>query len=72
MKVEQIKLLEEATTYKHLVQDINEFSSHIQSRVKQDAELHENLKVKFVAGEKERKELYNKILELKGWCLYPI
>ncbi|AEE35294.2 Di-glucose binding protein with Kinesin motor domain-containing protein [Arabidopsis thaliana] len=66
MKVEQIKLLEEATTYKHLVQDINEFSSHIQSRVKQDAELHENLKVKFVAGEKERKELYNKILELKG------
>jgi len=32
MKMEQIKLLEEATTYKHLVQDINEFSSHIQSR----------------------------------------
>ncbi|KAL1219870.1 Kinesin-like protein KIN-14Q [Cardamine amara subsp. amara] len=66
MKMEQIKLLEEASTYKMLAQDINEFSSHIQSRVKQDAELHENLKVKFVAGEKERKELYNKILELKG------
>ncbi|KAF8099528.1 hypothetical protein N665_0242s0014 [Sinapis alba] len=66
MKMEQIKLLEEASTYKLLVQDINEFSSHIQSRVRQDAELHENLKVKFVAGEKERKELYNKILELKG------
>ncbi|KFK41647.1 hypothetical protein AALP_AA2G154700 [Arabis alpina] len=66
MKMEQIKLLEEASSYKLLVQDINEFSSHIHSRVKQDAELHENLKVKFVAGEKERKELYNKILELKG------
>ncbi|CAH8334681.1 unnamed protein product [Eruca vesicaria subsp. sativa] len=66
MKIEQIKLLEEASTYKLLVQDINEFSSHIQSRVKQDAELHENLKAKFAAGEKERKELYNKILELKG------
>ncbi|CAH2066893.1 unnamed protein product [Thlaspi arvense] len=66
MKMEQIKLLEEASTYKLLVQDINEFSSHIHSRVKQDAELHENLKVKFVAGEKERKELYNKILELKA------
>lgn len=32
MKMEQIKLLEEASTYKLLVQDINEFSSHIQSR----------------------------------------
>ncbi|XP_010414853.1 PREDICTED: uncharacterized protein LOC104700941 isoform X1 [Camelina sativa] len=66
MKLEQIKLLEEASSYKLLAQDINEFSYHIQSRVKQDAELHENLKAKFVAGEKERKELYNKILELKG------
>ncbi|KAJ0241049.1 Kinesin-like protein KIN-14Q [Hirschfeldia incana] len=66
MKMEQIKLLEEASTYKSLVQDINVFSSHIHSRVKHDAELHENLKVKFVEGEKERKELYNKILELKG------
>ncbi|KAH0875719.1 hypothetical protein HID58_073081 [Brassica napus] len=66
MKMEQIKLLEEASTYKSLVQDINVFSSHIHSRVKHDAELHENLKAKFVEGEKERKELYNKILELKG------
>ncbi|KAH0919994.1 hypothetical protein HID58_027654 [Brassica napus] len=65
MKMEQIKLLEEASTYKSLVQDINVFSSHIHSRVKHDAELHENLKAKFVEGEKERKELYNKILELK-------
>ncbi|CAN8239468.1 unnamed protein product [Cochlearia groenlandica] len=66
MKMEQIELLEEASTYKLLVQDINEYISQIQSRVKQDAELHENLKAKFVAGEKERKELYNRILELKG------
>ncbi|XP_010537662.1 PREDICTED: uncharacterized protein LOC104812281 [Tarenaya hassleriana] len=66
MKMEQIKLLEEASTYKMLAKDMNEMGSQIQSKMKQQAELHEDLKVKFVGGEKERKELYNKILELKG------
>lgn len=35
--------------------------------VNQQVELHEDLKVKFIKGAKERKELYNKILELKGY-----
>ncbi|KAL6999776.1 hypothetical protein U1Q18_000932 [Sarracenia purpurea var. burkii] len=34
--------------------------------VNQQVELHEDLKLKFIDGVKERKELYNKILELKG------
>lgn len=34
--------------------------------VNQEAHLHEDLKIKFVEGAKERKELYNKVLELKG------
>lgn len=34
--------------------------------VKQHVELHEDLKNKFIKGAKEKKELYNKVLELKG------
>lgn len=34
--------------------------------VNQQANLYEDLKIKFVEGAKERKELYNKLLELKG------
>lgn len=34
--------------------------------VKQHVELHEDLKNKFIKGAKEQKELYNKVLELKG------
>lgn len=31
-------------------------------------DLHNELKVKFIEGANERKELYNKVLELKGSC----
>ena len=34
--------------------------------VNQQVDLHEDLKIKFIEGAKERKELYNKVLELKG------
>lgn len=34
--------------------------------VNQHASLHNDLKTKFIEGAKERKELYNKVLELKG------
>lgn len=34
--------------------------------VKEQVELHEDLKIKFVKGAKEQKELYNKVLDLKG------
>lgn len=34
--------------------------------VKEQVALHEDLKIKYLEGVKERKELYNKVLELKG------
>ncbi|GMP66311.1 hypothetical protein CsSME_00026718 [Camellia sinensis var. sinensis] len=40
--------------------------SEKKNEVNQQVELHEDLKIKFIKGAKERKELYNKILELKG------
>nr|GFB65847.1 kinesin-like protein KIN-14Q isoform X2 [Tanacetum cinerariifolium] len=41
---------------------MNDMGSIIQSKIKQ----HEDLKIKFNEGAKERKELYNKIHKLKG------
>ncbi|XP_021886817.1 kinesin-like protein KIN-14Q isoform X2 [Carica papaya] len=66
MRMEQIKLSEEAEASKKFLADFNKIGSIIQSRINQQADLHEDLKKKFVQGAKERKELYNKILELKG------
>ncbi|KAK4804997.1 hypothetical protein SAY86_004814 [Trapa natans] len=66
MKMEQMKLSEEAATYKSCLQDVNCISATIQSKINQQEELHNDLKAKFVEGAKERKELYNKVLELKG------
>lgn len=34
--------------------------------VNQQVHLHEGLKIKFIEGAKERKEIYNRMLELKG------
>lgn len=42
------------------------FSLNFFLLVNQQVHLHEDLKIKFVEGAKERKELYNKVLELKG------
>ncbi|KAF3441141.1 hypothetical protein FNV43_RR15052 [Rhamnella rubrinervis] len=66
MKMEHIKLAEEALAYNKCLADMKGMSSTIQSSINQQAHLHEDLKIKFVEGAKERKELYNKVLELKG------
>ncbi|KAL8144863.1 hypothetical protein AgCh_003179 [Apium graveolens] len=66
LKMEQIKLAEEALSYKKCVGDMNEANSIIMSKLNHQVELHENLKVRYIKGAKERKGLYNKILELKG------
>ncbi|WRX28851.1 Leucine-rich repeat - like 10 [Theobroma cacao] len=66
MKMEHIKLSEEVSMYNNCFKDINEIGSSILSRINQQADLHEDLKIKFLRGAKERKELYNKVLELKG------
>ncbi|TXG65578.1 hypothetical protein EZV62_006853 [Acer yangbiense] len=66
MKMEQIKLSEEASAHKKCVADMNEMSSTIQSTINHQVDLYEHLKVKFINGTKQQKELYNKVLELKG------
>ncbi|KVH93162.1 Kinesin-like protein KIFC3 [Cynara cardunculus var. scolymus] len=66
MKMDQIKLLEEGEAYKKCAADMNEMSSIIQSRIDEHVKQHEDLKIRFSEGAKERKELYNKIQELKG------
>ncbi|KAJ9537886.1 hypothetical protein OSB04_030619 [Centaurea solstitialis] len=66
MKMDQIKLLEEAEAYKKCAADMNDMSSIIQSRIDEHVKQHEDLKIRFNEGAKERKELYNKIQELKG------
>ncbi|KAI3525331.1 hypothetical protein L2E82_51564 [Cichorium intybus] len=66
MKMDQIKLLEEAEGYKKCAADMNDMSCIIQARIDEQAKQHEELKIKFNQGAKERKELYNKIQELKG------
>ncbi|XVE52839.1 hypothetical protein DITRI_Ditri02bG0156500 [Diplodiscus trichospermus] len=66
MKMEHIKLTEEASLYKKFIMDINEIGTTILSRINKQADLHEDLEIKFIEGAKERKELYNKVLELKG------
>ncbi|KAK1416632.1 hypothetical protein QVD17_25747 [Tagetes erecta] len=66
MKMDQIKLQEEAEAYKKHVADMNDMSCIIQSRINEQVTQHEDLKIRFNEGAKERKELYNKIQELKG------
>ncbi|XP_031112655.1 kinesin-like protein KIN-14Q [Ipomoea triloba] len=66
MKMDQIKLSEEALSFKQCIADMTDMGSLIQSKLKQHVELHEDLKNKFIKGAKEKRELYNKVLELKG------
>ncbi|XP_071689031.1 kinesin-like protein KIN-14Q [Rutidosis leptorrhynchoides] len=66
MKMDQIKLLEEAEAYKKHTADMNDISCIIQSKIDEQVKQHEDLKIRFNEGAKERKELYNKIQELKG------
>ncbi|GLT53938.1 hypothetical protein SLA2020_271720 [Shorea laevis] len=66
MKMEHIKLAEEARTYKKCLADLDEMRATVHSAINQQVDLHEGLKIKFIEGAKERKEIYNKMLELKG------
>ncbi|XP_059442530.1 kinesin-like protein KIN-14Q isoform X4 [Corylus avellana] len=66
MKMEHIKLADEARTYKKCLADMDEMRATVHSAINQQAHLHEGLKIKFIEGAKERKEIYNKMLELKG------
>ncbi|KAK7243967.1 hypothetical protein RIF29_38782 [Crotalaria pallida] len=66
MKMEHIKLLEEAEAYKTYQADMTEMGLIIKSKINEQLESHEDLKSKYMEGAKERKELYNKVLELRG------
>lgn len=66
LKMDQLKLAEEALSYKQCLDDMNNISCSIQSKLIEEVKAHEDLKLEFLKGAKERKELYNKILELKG------
>ncbi|KAM1234642.1 hypothetical protein ACFX2J_004197 [Malus domestica] len=66
MEMDHIKLSEEARAYKKCLEDMNEMRFTIHSTLNQQVNLHNDLKTKFIEGAKERKELYNKVLELKG------
>ncbi|XP_058722750.1 kinesin-like protein KIN-14Q [Vicia villosa] len=66
MKTEHIKLLEEAEAYKKYEADISELGLIIKSKMNEQLELNEDLKSKYVEGTKIQKELYNKVLELRG------
>ncbi|KAG4933585.1 hypothetical protein JHK87_047587 [Glycine soja] len=41
-------------------------SMHVGSLVNEQLESHEDLKSKYIEGATERKDLYNKVLELRG------
>ncbi|XP_050279572.1 kinesin-like protein KIN-14Q isoform X4 [Quercus robur] len=66
LKMEHFTLVEEAREYKKCLEDMDKMRATIHSAINQRVDLHEDLKIKFMEGAKERKELYNKVLELKG------
>ncbi|KAF8391035.1 hypothetical protein HHK36_023335 [Tetracentron sinense] len=69
LKMEHTKLSEEALACQSCLADMTQMTNSIQSAMQQHVDLrreHGVLKHKFIEGAKERKELYNKVLELKG------
>ncbi|CAI9784307.1 unnamed protein product [Fraxinus pennsylvanica] len=66
LKMDHIALLEDATSFKQCLADMDGVSSIIQSKINEHTQLYDDVKIKFLEGVKERKELYNKVLELKG------
>ncbi|KAE9585081.1 putative minus-end-directed kinesin ATPase [Lupinus albus] len=66
MKMEHIKLLEEAEAYKKCQADMSDINLIIMSKINEELKAHEDLKFKYIEGTKECKELYNKVLELRG------
>ncbi|XP_021764618.1 kinesin-like protein KIN-14Q isoform X2 [Chenopodium quinoa] len=66
LKLDQIKLSEEAKKYKDCLGHMDDLKSIMQATLTQQVSYHDELKTKISEGEKQRKELYNKVLELKG------
>ncbi|KAG8386512.1 hypothetical protein BUALT_Bualt03G0156200 [Buddleja alternifolia] len=66
LKMEHSRLSEEALVFKQYTAEMEGVRSIIQSTMDEHVQLHEDIKIKFLQEVKEKKELYNKVLELKG------
>ncbi|KAL3849363.1 hypothetical protein ACJIZ3_011245 [Penstemon smallii] len=66
LKMDQMTLLEEASMFKNYLVDVEGVGTIVQSTMNQQVQLHEDIKAKFLQEVKQKKELYNKVLELKG------
>ncbi|XP_042485130.1 kinesin-like protein KIN-14Q [Macadamia integrifolia] len=69
LKMEHIKLSEEGLEYKKCLTEMAQMAHTIQSTMNQHVDMEKefkDIKLKFIEGAKERKEIYNKVLELKG------
>ncbi|XP_057812317.1 kinesin-like protein KIN-14Q isoform X2 [Salvia miltiorrhiza] len=66
LKMEHIALSEEACLFKQYVVEMEGVKSTLQFTMNKHVQLHEDIKTKFLQEVKEKKELYNKVLELKG------
>ncbi|KAK4398260.1 Kinesin-like protein KIN-14Q [Sesamum angolense] len=66
MKMDHIRLSEDASFFKQYLAEMEDVRSIVQTTMNQHVQLHEDVKMKFLQADKEKKELYNKILELKG------
>ncbi|XP_042025542.1 kinesin-like protein KIN-14Q isoform X1 [Salvia splendens] len=66
LKMEHITLSEEASLFKQYVVEMEGVRSTLLSTLSTQVQLHEDIKTKFLQTVKERKELYNKVLSLKG------
>ncbi|KAL0443659.1 UNVERIFIED_CONTAM: Kinesin-like protein KIN-14Q [Sesamum latifolium] len=65
MKMDHIRLSEDASLFKHYLAEMEDVRSIVQTTMNQHVQLHEDVKMKFLQADKEKKELYNKVLELK-------
>ncbi|PIN12782.1 Kinesin (KAR3 subfamily) [Handroanthus impetiginosus] len=66
LKRDHISLSEDASLFKQYLAEMESVNSIVQSTMNQNVQIHEDIKNKFLQEVKERKELYNKVLELKG------
>ncbi|KAH6837267.1 Di-glucose binding protein with Kinesin motor domain-containing protein [Perilla frutescens var. hirtella] len=66
LKMEHIALQEDASLFKQYVVEMEGVNSILQSTMNKHVQLHEDMKIKFLQEVKEKKELYNRVLELKG------
>ncbi|XP_072958003.1 kinesin-like protein KIN-14R [Typha angustifolia] len=69
LKLEHAKLSEEALEYKKCLADVTQMSTAIHGSMERYVNLdreYKEIKNKFIEESKERKDLYNKLVELKG------